>query len=370
MSVRLKFAVIKFAVIVFVAGMCFLGALLPDRLSAGEQSIVVLVNGEPVTSYDVTQRQGFLALVSGAVSKAIHAKLQSEEVKIQFRKFMEQERPTTREEAVELQKKFVARLQTQAMSEVTPKLRKKAIDELVEEHLMLQEAKRLKVEPSESEVNAQLLNMAQARDKSGTLEKFFSVFKAQGVDPKTIKERVRAQLAWRNVIRKLYGYKIVALLGSTDAASGKSSTSIEDWRFDLHVVRVKVPAGASERVTAQRYLQGESLREQFSSCEKLPKLVELLEDASLKTFNKAKASSFPPEVQAMLMKARAGQMLPPIVSGDAINLYAVCRKRSLAKSTGKEKKAKRPIDRRQQEFQLYARRHLKDLKQEALIEYR
>lgn len=360
----------RLALIMLVAGAGWLAVPAVRHASAAQQGIVVLVNGEPITSYDVAQRQKLLALVSGSLGKAMRARLRAPETKDEFRQFIQQERPTTQEEAKALQKKFVKRLQQKVMAQITAKARKKALEELIEERLMLQEAKRRKLMVSDKEVNQQLLRMAQARDKSQTLDQFLGAFRAQGVDPNTMKQRIKAQLAWRNVIRRLYGFKISALLGSKAKSASKMQASIKNTRFDVQMVRVNIPSSASQKVIAQRYLQGDNLRKRFSSCGKLPALVKLIDNASLKTFRKAEASNFPPEAQAMLMKARAGQMLPPIVSKGAIDLYAVCNKRVIAKAKEKAKKPKRVTDRRQQEFAIYARRHLKDLKQEALIEYR
>src|SRR5262245_3138390 len=90
--------VVQFAIagvlLLFSAGTC------------AAQSIVLLVNDDPITTYDVAQRQRFLALTSGLGDK-MRASLQSEETKERFKQYMIKEQPTSREEAQELQKKFV-----------------------------------------------------------------------------------------------------------------------------------------------------------------------------------------------------------------------------------------------------------------------
>ena len=84
------------------------GFLLVASAGAVAQSIVVLVNDDPITSYDVAQRQRFLALTSGLGDK-MRARLQSDATKEEFQAYMTKQRPTSKEEAQELQKKFVAK---------------------------------------------------------------------------------------------------------------------------------------------------------------------------------------------------------------------------------------------------------------------
>ena len=50
-----------------------------------------------------------------------------------------------------------------------------------------------------------LTRMAQGGANKNTLEEFLAQFKQQGIDPITLRERIRAQTAWREVIRRLYG---------------------------------------------------------------------------------------------------------------------------------------------------------------------
>src|SRR5688500_42735 len=79
------------------------------------QSIVVLVNDDPITSYDVAQRQRFLALTSGVGDK-MRERLKSEKTQEEFKAYMMAERPSSKEEAQALQKKFVEKLQQEVVA--------------------------------------------------------------------------------------------------------------------------------------------------------------------------------------------------------------------------------------------------------------
>ena len=81
-----------------------------------EQSIVVLVNDDPITIYDVEQRERFLAVTT-------------------------QEQPS-------------------------PALKKKATDMLIEERLQIQQGRKLGLTPDEDDVNKVLVGMAKNNNMS------------------------------------------------------------------------------------------------------------------------------------------------------------------------------------------------------------
>ncbi len=83
--------------------------------------------------------------------------------------------------------------------------------------------------------------------------------------------------------------------------------------------------------------------------------------------DKAKMSSFPKDVQPLIAKASEGQMTPPVLVGNAVETYAICRKAVPVKQTAP---AEQKPDARTQEFERFARRYLLQLKQSAAIDFR
>ena len=61
-------------------------------------------------------------------------------------------------------------------------------------------------------------------------------------------------------------------------------------------------------------------------------------------------------------------MLPPTVSAVGIELWAVCGRKVVTANDQKRESAENEL--RQKEFELLAKKHLKDLRQDAAIEYR
>jgi peptidyl-prolyl cis-trans isomerase SurA len=68
------------------------------------------------------------------------------------------------------------------------------------------------------------------------------------------------------------------------------------------------------------------------------------------------------------LSAQDNEMLPPSVGEGGVELWAVCGRKVI--SAQQKKRASAKNDRQQKEFDILAKRHLKDLRQDAHIEYR
>jgi peptidyl-prolyl cis-trans isomerase SurA len=344
-----------------------LGALLIVALpsGAGAQSVIVLVNDEPITSYDVAQRQRFLAVTSGLGDK-MRAALKSESTQKAFRAFMAEQHPQSKEEADELQKKFVAQLQQQVVANSSGSLRKEAIDQLIDEHLMVQAAREQKITVSEAEVDASLTRMAQGGANKNTLEQFLAQFKQQGIDPATLKDRIRAQTAWRDLIKRIYGSQVRSSVSSITSPEDEAAAG--GTLVDVQIVKFTMPPKADQKLVAQRLVDMEKLRKRFSTCAALPDMVKEVSGATLQSVKQANISEFRGDVRAALTKAKAGEMTPPIISGGTVESHALCTKK-VTVASGKDEQKSESKDKIQEEFQLYSRRHLKDMKDRALLKY-
>src|SRR5262249_18703194 len=79
---------------------------------------------------------------------------------------------------------------------------KQAVDELIDEVLMTQEAKRRNVVISDEEVDGELA--ARARAAKLTADQFTQAMRQAGISPQTFKAFLRANMAWARVVRARY----------------------------------------------------------------------------------------------------------------------------------------------------------------------
>jgi len=347
----------------------------------GGQAIVVLVNDEPITAYEIEQRALLIALNSGG---DLRARLEARWAQIvkdpktneRFQQLLREKNVKTKEEAMALQKQFATGLQKSALDQLRreesaskmPQFRKQAREELIEEHVKLQEAKRLGVDVGEEEAKRVLKDIA-ARNKMSD-EQFAQQVKNQGVDITTMRDKFRAQGAWREVVRRRFSAQISITQGEVDRKISASATESGEDAIELQVAKITLPlpTGVDQATIARRFADAEGLRRTYAGCKSMAELAKKAVDARFDDAKYIKPSNVVEPTRSLLLSAKDGDVLPPATAAGGIELYAVCGRRAVRADDKQREKAQNELA--QQEFEILAKRHLRDLLQDAHIEYR
>jgi peptidyl-prolyl cis-trans isomerase SurA len=304
------------AVLAFLAGL--LGIAVPAWAQA-EQSIVVLVNDDPITVYDVEQRQRFLAVTTQA--------------------------------------------------QLSPALKKQATDMLIEERLQIQQGRKLGITPDEQDVTKVLEGMA--KNNNMTPDQLGAALGQMGVNIKTLKDRVRSQVVWQDVVRKKFRRDVSidesdvdkALGGASDAEKPRQETTLQ-----LRQVKYEIPTDADQAAIAKQLAAVEAVRSKVQSCSNLSSLTKDMKGFKIKTLQDQLPGSLGQPMRTLVMNAKVGQMTPPTLSGSAIEAYAVCGKHAIKGDP--EKRQQTELKLLEEELGIRAEGLLRDMRQDAFIEYR
>ena len=208
--------------------------------------------------------------------------------------------------------------------------------------------------------------------KSSSSKEFLNQLKKLGVNVKAFKEKTRAQIAFQLVLRRKYGREIQTTAQQQTVKvldkAGADGAAAKNTEFQLQKVKLALPRGADQRKIAARLIEAEKLRRKFSSCKDTAKLIKSVKGSSMKTLGTRSASQVEQPIRAMLLHAKAGEMTPPSVTGTSVELYAVCSRRQTAGNSKQRRKLQAKFQ--QQELSVVSRRHLKNIRQDALIDYR
>jgi len=348
-----------------------------------EQAIVVLVNDEPITAYEIEQRAKFTALSANIGEKAKESfkrLAQSEATNQRVRAILEEvirNNPGKTREQIgaifeERKNQFAMGLQKQALdsarASMLPQFRKEAQEELIDEHLKLQEAKRIGIDITDDEVKRMLKSLAD-RNKM-TEEQFAQHLKGLGVDIMTLRDRTKAQFIWREVVRRKFAAQISISNRDIDRVISATATEAGEDAIELQVQKVTLhmPSSMDQASMAKRYAEADALRQRFSSCKTMADLVREGSNARFEDMKFVKPSSIPEPTRSMLLSAKDGDVLPPTTSAGGIEVYAVCGRRPLKADEKQREKAQEELA--QKEFEIVAKRYLRDLRQDAHIEFR
>ena len=344
-------------------------------------SIAVLVNDDPITGYEIEQRQRIMSLGANIGEKAqanfkrlLQDPSTSEKLKGILGEVIKANQNKSREQVIaifeERKKQYALSLQKQAVesakSSVLPTLKKGALDELIDERLKLQEAKKLSVVASDDEVSRVVKSLAEKNKM--TEAQFAQHLAGMGADIEGMRSRFRAMLSWNDVIRRKFGQQIAITERDVDRVVALGPAGEDQVELQVQLLTLAIPETINQKLVAARMAEADQIRAKYTDCKTMAPLAGAVTNAKFTDLGARKPSSLTEPTRSLLLSAKDGEMLPPVVGPGGVELYAVCSRQVVKADEQKRTAAQDEL--RAKEFELLAKRHLQNLRQDALIEYR
>ncbi len=348
--------------------------------SRSRHSIIVMVNDSPITKFSIRQRAALLSLQTN-IGKTVRSRfkrmIKSDRTRQVFQKMqrdvINSNRGKSREQLIKIfrarQKRYALGLQKQAIKSArrgaAGGLRRKALNELIEEQLKLQAAKKVNVVIAKGTVDRVIAGMAKRNKK--TPKQFAANLKRLGVNISTMRARMKANFAWRQTIRRKFGALVAindAQIDDTIAAAANLKTE-SSVKLLLHKILLPLSSSSDQLTTAKRFSQAERISKRFRNCKTIKRLVKGIANAKYTKLGLRNPTSFSEPTRTMLLTAGDNQITPPTLGANGIELYAVCGRRAGRGSEKQRQQVKGNL--RQQEFLVMASRHMRDVRTEARI---
>jgi peptidyl-prolyl cis-trans isomerase SurA len=244
---------------------------------------------------------------------------------------------------------------------------KAAIEQLITETLMLQEAERQRVTVTEAEVDAELA--VRASSANMTAAQFQQAMQESGINLRTFRAFLRANLAWARIVRGRFRATVnITEFDVAAALTGRQSPVNEQaaTEYLLQKIVFVVPAGAGESVWAQQRREAAAFRAAFRGCDH--SLEQATGNPSIVVSQPARHERLLPELKAVLDALDVGGITEPATTSNGIEVIGICAKRAITGRSEAEAEVREEIS--SERGQLLARRYLRDLRSDAVIEYR
>ena len=297
---------------IIIATACVIAAAAaPSRAHA--QHVVLIVNGDVITDYDIEQRSKFNTLST--------------------------HKTPTRQEVIE---------------------------ELIDEKLKVQVGRRYKVEITDSDVDSSYADMGKRMRL--TADQLTQTLAQSGIDAKTLKARIRADTTWQYIIRGKFqsslqiNEKSVLAELETQKPSGDEKVGYD---YTLRPILFVVPRG-NTALQESRRKDAEALRARFTTCDIGLPFARSLRDVAIREPITKNSSDLAPALREILDKTEVGHLTAPETTSQGVELFALCEK----KETKDETPEKRAVREKMfsEQFQAKAKNYLRDLRRQAMIE--
>jgi peptidyl-prolyl cis-trans isomerase SurA len=284
--------------------------------AARSQQVVALVNGQPITELDIAQR----------------SKLE------------------------------------QLSTQKAPS-RQDVLNALIDEMLEVREAKQYSVDVPESEVDQSYASIA---DRMGIdSKKLTEILAKAGSSEQTLKNRLRAQLAWNALIRGRFRASLEIPDSDVEAElqlhKGDEKKDV-GYEYTMRPIIFIVPTGSPPAAFEARKRDADALRARFQNCAEGIPFARALSEVAVRDPVVKFSSDLPDQSRAILDGTEVGHLTPPEATAEGVQMFAVCGKRQTKNDTPGKKQIRDEIF--DKKFSVQAKRYLAQLRREAMIEYK
>jgi peptidyl-prolyl cis-trans isomerase SurA len=281
------------------------------------QGVVVLVNGDPITNFDIEQRSKLL----------------------------------------------------QVSTQKTP-ARQDVVEELINEKIKIQLLKRYTIPDVDKDVDNAYASMARRMRQSP--KEFAEQLGRTGIMPETLKSRMKADIVWTQIVRGRYQasfqFSDRDIQSKIDAKHppGTAPTTVS-YDYTLRPILFVVPRGSPPAAFEARAKEAEALRAQFQSCEDGIALARNVRFVAVRAPVTKNSAELPAALRDILTKTEVGRLTPPESTQQGVEVYAVCGR----------KQGENALEKKEARDQLYsetfdsrAKAFMKELRGQAMIEYK
>lgn len=278
------------------------------------QTVAVMVNGEPITNYDIEQRS-----------------------KLDF------------------------------LSTHKPQVRQEVINELIDEIVKIKEAKKYSVDPTSSDIDQSFAQMSSRMRI--TPEQLTKTLAASGIRPDTMKQRLRAEMVWTSLVRGRFkeslqvGEKEVAA-----AVQGEEKPDIESFEYQMQPIVLIVPRGSAPAVVEARHKEAEALRSRVQTCAEANSFFRSMPNAAIRETVTKTSADIPASVRDGLDKTPIGHLTEPEVTKQGVEMVALCSRKPTTIDTPKKKEMRDKMF--ADKYTAKSNAYLQEVRKAAMIEYR
>jgi len=238
---------------------------------------------------------------------------------------------------------------------------KKAMEQLIDEQLQIQEAKRLNIVITDQQVDDAFQQVA--RNVKVSTDKLRQILQQSGVAMETMRARLRAALAWQGVSQIAVQSRVKLSDVELDQKASAELTSDMSYDYILkEVLFISTTGNASARTG-----QANQYRAAFKGCDSAVQLSLNYTDAAVREMGRRHATQLPDALAKELAALNVGGITKPRVTESGVSMLAICSKTAARDTSFLKNKlrAEQGSDQMKAESQKY----MQELRQKAKIIY-
>jgi peptidyl-prolyl cis-trans isomerase SurA len=308
----------------------FLDRLSPRRLACAAtlavmacaspshaQSVAVMVNGDPITSYDIEQRS-----------------------------------------------------KLNVLSTHKPADRQQVINDLVDEKLKIKEAKKFGVDPTSTDIDQAYASMSSRMRI--TPEQLTKSLESQGIRPDTLKDRIKADMVWTSLVRGRFKESLQVgekeVVAAVREGGSDEKEQADAFEYKMQPIVLLVPKGSAPAAFETRQKEAEALRARVQSCAEANAFFKAMPNAAIRDIVSKTSADIPPVLREVLDKTPIGHLTAPEVTKQGVEMVVLCGRNPTTVDSPKKKEIREKMY--ADKYETKSKAYLQEIRKAAMIEYR
>ncbi|WMT88405.1 SurA N-terminal domain-containing protein [Pelagibacterium sp. 26DY04] len=198
-----------------------------------------------------------------------------------------------------------------------------ATEQLIDDQLRLNEAQRIGVTISDAQVDSAFANVATNMRSSAS--NLTNLLTQNGVNPETLRDRLRATLAWQQVVQQVLRSRVQISELELETQAAQQVTPALSFDYILKEVLFVIPEGSGVSAS-RRTAEANQYRSRYSGCDTAVDLAIQFTDAAVRDLGRRHATQLPEAVANELAGLTVGQISTPRVVAGGVSMLAICEK--------------------------------------------
>jgi peptidyl-prolyl cis-trans isomerase SurA len=246
--------------------------------------------------------------------------------------------------------------------------RQEVINELTDEKVKIKEGKKYGVDPTGADVDQSYGSMASRMRI--TPDQLTKSLESQGIRPDTLKARLKADMVWTSLVRGRF--KESLQVGEKDvvaaAQENGEKTEADAFEYQMQPIILIVPRDAGPGATDARRKEAEALRERVQTCEEANSYFRSMQRTVIKETVTRTSADIPGPLRELLDKTPIGHLTPPEVTKQGVELVALCGRKATTVDTPKKREIREKMY--AQKYEAKSKAYLQETRKAAMIECR
>jgi peptidyl-prolyl cis-trans isomerase SurA len=297
---------------------CAFAVALPGIVApAHAQTVAVMVNGDPITDFDIDQRS-----------------------KLDF------------------------------LSTHKQPSRQEVLSELIDEKVKIKEAKKFGVDPNGSDIDSAYSQMSQRMRI--TAEQLTASLEKSGIRAETLKQKIKADMVWGSLVRGRYKEKLQVgekdVNDAVNAEGGDAAQQADAYEYRMQPVVLIVPKGSAPSAMELRQKDAETLRSRIETCDQANQYFKSMPNTAIRDTVIRTSADIPAPLRKVLDDTPIGHLTPPEVTKQGIEMVALCGRKPTTIDTPKRKEMRDKMFAKK--YEQTSNAYLAEIRKAAMIEYR